>query len=344
MDKLRAIQYFAAAAERGSFGAAARALEVSTPAVTKLVASLERSLGVVLFHRTPRGLSLTADGERYYDATRSLASELRELEQRLGSTAGKLRGTLTVGMGSHLAMNCVLPKLPDFLDLHPELDVVLKPIASVQELGAEKLDVALLSGWPPNRDVVVRKLAQTRLAVCASPSYWARHGMPQGPEGLREHHCLIIRSSGGTLLDRWIFEKGGERCTVDVRSRLFSDDRLWLAAAACAGAGVIRIADLNLGRYLSSGALVPALTDWECLEAPIIFAAYARKQRQSRLVRAFVEFLTELFGELERARAGSRRPLVPRPEWFGRTLGRQSIYVERRERRLNLSSRYSPSQ
>lgn len=333
MDKLRAMQYFAAAAERGSFGAAARALDVSSPAITKLVASLERSLGVVLFHRTARGLSLTADGERYYDAAQGIISELHELEQRIGSASGSLRGTLTIGSGSHLATNCVLPQLTNFLARHPELEVVLKPIASVQDLAAQKLDVALLSGWPPERDVVVRKLAQTRLVVCASPEYWARHGIPETPDALREHHCLIVRSSGGTLLDRWLFEKGGERRTVDVRSRLFSDDRLWLAEAACAGAGVIRIADLNLGRYLSSGALRPALTDWECLEAPIIFAAYARRQRQSRLLRAFLDFLAELFADLERKRAGVPRPVVPKPEWFGRTLGRQSVYQERRQRR-----------
>ncbi len=334
MDKLRGMQYFAAAAESGSFASAARTLEVSTPAITKLVASLERSLGVVLFHRTPRGLSLTADGERYYEAAQSLLGQLRDLEQRLGSDGGRLRGTLTVGIGSHLATNCVLPQLPDFLARHPELEVVLKPIASVQELAAQKLDVAVLSGWPPDRDVVARRLAQTRLVVCASPDYWARNGTPTTPEALREHHCLIIRSSGGTLLDRWIFERGGERRTVDVRSRLFSDDRLWLAEAACAGAGVIRVADLNLGRYLAAGALVPALTDWECLEAPIIFAAYPRRQRQSRLVRTFVDFLAELFAALERKRAGSPRPGVPRPAWFGRTLGRQSVYAERRQRRM----------
>ena len=133
----------------------------------------------------------------------------------------------------------------------------------------------------------MRPLGQTRLVVCASPEYWAREGIPQEPEALRDHHCLIGRSSGGTLLDRWIFEKNGERRTIDVRTRVFSDDRIWLDAAACAGAGVVRLTDVSLIRYLSSALLVPVLTDWECLEAPTIFAAYPPAQRRSRLVRVF---------------------------------------------------------
>jgi hypothetical protein len=120
---------------------------------------------------------------------------------------------------------------------------------------------------------------------------------------------------------------------VDVKGRLLSDDRPWLDEAACAGAGVIRLTDLTLSRPLSSGWLVPVLTDWEALEAPTIFAAYRRSQRQSKLVRVFLNFLIEVFAELENERslaspAGIAR--VPKPEWFGRARGRQSDYVARR--------------
>src|SRR5688572_24987345 len=98
MDKLRAIQYFNRAVEDGSFTAAARSLDVSTPAVTQLIAALEREVGILLFHRTNRGLSLTADGQRYYETSRKIAADLHDLEQRLAPRAVKPRGTLTVGM------------------------------------------------------------------------------------------------------------------------------------------------------------------------------------------------------------------------------------------------------
>jgi LysR family transcriptional regulator for bpeEF and oprC len=335
MDKLRAIQYLACAVETGSFTAAAKSLDVSTPAVAQLIRALERSLGVALLHRTTRGLSLTADGERYYETSRKITSDLRDLEQNLGPRGGKPRGTLTVGMREAVGLNCVMPRIARFLARFPDVELVNKPARTVQDIDEKKLDLAVLIGWPSERDLVVRPLAQTRYVVCASPEYWGREGRPHEPEDLRRHHCLLFRSSAEILLDRWIFEKKGERRTVDVRSRLLTDDRPWLDEAACAGAGVIRPADITVSRKLSSGLLVPVLTDWEALEAPTVYAAYRRGQRQSKLVRAFLDFLVEVFAELETERSptpASGISRVPKPAWFGRAHGRQSAYVGRGKR------------
>jgi DNA-binding transcriptional LysR family regulator len=332
MDKLRAIQYFHRAAEAGSFAAAARSFDVSTPAVTQLVGALERSLGMALFHRSSRGLTLTSEGERYYEASRKLAADLHDLEQRFAQRGGKPRGTVTVGMRQALGQNCVMPRIARFLARFPDVELVVKPVRKIQDLDSEKLDLVVLQGWPPERDLVVRPLAQTRWIVCASPEYWMREGTPHDPMELRDHHCLVYRALEGMLLDRWTFEKAGERRTVDVNARLLSDDRNWLEEAAFAGAGVVRLADLTIGRYLTSGVLVPALSDWESTEAPTIYAAYAPHQRQSKLVRAVLEFLVEVFAELEAARTPAPArgvPRVPKPEWFGRVQGRHSAYVAR---------------
>lgn len=332
MDKLRAIQYFNHAVEAGSFAAAARALDVSTPAVTQLVAALERSLGVVLLHRTTRGLSLTADGERYHETSRKVEAELLDVEQRLSPRGVKPRGTLTIGMVPGVAQSLVMPRIRGFLARFPDIEVVSKRVRTFQDIDETNVDVAVLIGWPPERDLVVRPLAQTRHVVCASPEYWMREGRPHEPQELRNHHCLVLHGMTGVQRDRWIFEKGGERRTVDVKSRLISDDRTWLDEAACAGAGVIRFADLTLIRYLSSGLLVPVLTDWEALEAPTIYAAYRRSHRNSKLVRVFVDFLVEAIAELESARTPaptSGIPRVPKPEWVGRAHGRQSAYIAR---------------
>jgi len=334
MDKLRAIQYFNRSVEDGSFAAAARSLEVSTPAVSQLVGALERSLGIALFHRTTRGLSLTADGERYYETSRKVAADLLDIEQRLGPRGQKPRGTLTVGMRHSVAQNCVMPRITRFLVRFPDIELVTKPV-TIQDIDRENVDLAVMVGWPPKRDLVVRYLAQTRHVVCASPEYWIRAGQPHDPDELRNHHCLVFRNDEGILIDRWSFAKAGERRTVDVRSRLFSDDRSWLDAASFAGAGVMRLTDLTAGRYLSSGLLAPVLTDWESAEAPTIYAVYRRSQRQSKLVRVFLDFLTEVFAELESERTPapiSGVPRVPQPEWFGRAQGRQSAYPARRRK------------
>src|SRR4051812_1892840 len=312
MDKLRAIQYMVRAAESGSFAAAAKSLDISTPAVAQLVRALERTLGVVLFHRTGRGLTLTVAGERYYEASRRMTAELANIEQSFGARTARPRGTLTVGMRAAVAQNCVMPRILRFLTRYPDVDLVTKPARTVADLDEAKLDIAVLMGWPSERDLIARPLAQARYVVCASPQYWLREGRPLEPEDLSNHHCLLFRSSSEILLDRWIFERNGERRTVDVRTRLVSDDRPWLDEAACAGAGVVRLADLTASRSFSSGLLVPVLTDWEAAEAPTIYALYRRSQRQSQLVRAFLEFLTDVFAELQSERApGGRITRVP---------------------------------
>jgi DNA-binding transcriptional LysR family regulator len=332
MDKLRAIQYFNRAVETGSFAATARSLDVSGPAVTQLIGALERFLGIRLFHRTARGLSLTADGERYYEISRRVAGDLHDIEQRLGPRGTKPRGTLTVGLRQVVAQHCVMPRIARFLARFPDVELVTRPVGMVQDIDKENLDIAVLVGWPPDRDLVIRPLAQTRYVVCASPEYWMREGTPHEPEELRRHNCLVYRGMVEVVLDRWTFEKDGERRAVDVTSRLCSDDRTWLDDAACAGAGVIRGADLMLSRYLRSGLLVPVLTDWTCLDAPMVFAAYRPSQRNSKLVRVFIEFLIDVFGELERERwpapSGSIQR-VSKPAWFGRAHGRHSAHVAR---------------
>jgi len=332
MDKLRAIQYLGRSVEAGSFTAAAKSLGVSAPAVAQLIGALERSLGVVLLHRTTRGISLTVDGARYHEATRAITADLRELEQRLGPRSAKPRGTLTVGIREAVGLNCVMPRITWFLARYPEVELVTRPARTARDIDEKGLDLAVLVGWPSEHDFVVRPLAQTRYVVCASPEYWMREGEPREPEDLRDHHCLLFRSSSEILLDRWIFEKDGQRRSVDVRSALISDDRPWLDEAACAGAGVIRLADLTVSRYLSSGLLAPKLTEWEALEAPTIYAVFRRRQRNSKLVRAFLDFLAEVFAELEgeRSRAvAASIPRVPKPAWFGRARSRQSEYVAR---------------
>jgi DNA-binding transcriptional LysR family regulator len=323
MDKLRAIEYFVRTVEAGSFGAAARSLDVSTPAVSQLVGTLERSLGIALLHRSPRGIALTADGRRYYEVLHRLTDDLRDIERQLGPGL-RPRGTLTVGMRAGVAQACVMPHIARFLARYPEVDLILKPVETLEEVDSQDLDIAVMTGWAPTRDYAVRMLGNTRSVICASPDYWRRIGEPKDPDDLRGHECLVLRSSGGTLLDRWVFERNGERRTVDVRARVLSHQSTWIQDAACAGAGVIRVADFSVQRHLANGLLVATLADWEVLESPMHFAVFRARQRRSRVVRAFLDFLVEVFGASQ-ADAATRQP--GRPEWFGRVHGRQSMHA-----------------
>lgn len=321
MDKLRAIQYFNRAVESGSFTAAARSLDVSIPAVTKLVGALERTLGTALLVRTRRGLALTSEGERYFAISRRLQSEFQALEERFGARSRLVRGTLSVGLGPALGQFCVMPRIAGFHQAFPDVELIIRSISTSKDLLGHHLDVGVLVGWPIERALVAKRLAQLRNVICASPRYWREHGMPTEPIALKHHQCMVFRSTGGKLLDQWIFERGGERSVVDVAGKLRFDDRNWLAEAACCGAGVARIGDLTSAPLLANGQLVPVLNDWECVDAPIVFAAYRPSQRDSKLVRAFLQFLEGVFADLEAERlpvpaVGAVR--TTKPAWYGR--------------------------
>ena len=289
MDKLRAIEYFNRAVEHGSFAGAARSCHVSTAAVTQLIAALERELGVALFRRSRHGLALTSEGERYHETSHAVAQALSETEQRLTSRAGNPRGTLTIAYRQQLADLYIAPQLGRFLTRYPDVELVLKPVTRVAQLQHEMIDVAVLIGWPPEGGYVVRILGQTELLICASPDYWRRAGMPRDPDDLHDHHCMVLRSTGGALLDRWLFEKNGDRRAIDVRARVFSDEGGMLVGAALGGAGVVRTSDLVLRDYLTTGQLVRAVADWTCLEAPLVYAAYNARLRRSPVVRVFMQ-------------------------------------------------------
>jgi len=334
LDKLRALEYFNRAVDLGSFAAAARACHVSTAAVTQLIGGLERELGATLFRRSPRGLVLTAEGERYHETAHAVMQALAEAEQRLAPRGATPRGTITVGFRQQLGQLYITPQLARFLARYPDIELVFKPVTSIGELEPRMIDVAVLIGWPARSDYVVRILGETQLFVCAAPEYWQRAGTPRHPEDLHMHHCMVLRSSGGTLLDQWSFAKGSEQCTIDVRARVFSDEGGMLVGAALGGAGVVRASDIVLTPHLDSGRLVRVLTDWTALEAPLVYATYPSRHRRSPVVRAFVQFLEEVFaGKAEGTSLRRAYPAIRPPEWFGKTQGRQSAYAARHKRR-----------
>jgi len=165
MDKLRALQYFIAAAEEGSFSAAARRFELSVPAVTKLVGALERELGVRLLERSTRGLALTPQGAAYREACAPLLAQLAEADR---AAAGPVRArTLVVGAPALLARALLIPALPGYRDKHPHVQIELRTVdqLTVTDAEARGFDVLIALGWPGALDLVKRPLAQSRLTL-----------------------------------------------------------------------------------------------------------------------------------------------------------------------------------
>jgi LysR family transcriptional regulator, regulator for bpeEF and oprC len=325
MDKLRALQYFIAAADEQSLSGAARRFQVSVTAVAKLVTALERDLGARLFERTAHGLTLTANGASYLEACQPALAELAEADEIVAASTARLRGTVVVGVQHVLAYHCLLPALPGFHARYPEIRIDVRDFTRVTDEQVRGVDVFLLLGWPEAGDLVHRRIGQARLFVCAAPAYWAAHGVPQRPKDLERHTCLLFRSREGTVMDLWSFKRGEEEESVTVSGWLVTSNmhRDLVVEAALAGEGVVRILKFANRGHVQAGRLVPALADWESTFVPPVTLMYRPSCRRIPRVRLFMDFVAGVFRELERGR--DRRIIASgRPTWLDRGYGQAS--------------------
>lgn len=302
MDRFRTLQYFVAAAHVRSFSGAAARCGISVPAMAKAIGQLETHLGVTLFERGPRGLTLTGDGHVYLEQCEPLLAHLEALDASMRESANRPRGVLSIGTVSILARHCLAPALPAFHRRYPDLRLDLTIIDGPADPKAESLDALVTLGWRDDPTMVRRQLAQMRYVIVGTPAYWATHPMPTRPAELAAHKVMVFRNHEGMALDVWQYERDGHRERVDVRGWIVSDDRDALLDLVLAGEGIARFTDLSLRAHLESGRLVPALVDWDTRDAPPIRLMYRPSQRRLPRVRAFADFVTELFARLEAER------------------------------------------
>jgi len=335
MDKLKALEYFVASVEEGSLAGAARRLEISVPAVQKLVGALERSLGVALLERNARGVRLTASGREYLDHCRPMLTELeelRQLERRLTGTGERPSGTLAVAAHPQLAHHVLLPALPRFHALYPEVEIDFRSVNRIGDADAMTADVLLLHGWPEvPPDYVHRKLGGARSQIMAAPDHWATHGVPQQPADLVRYNCLMMRNPAGILLDLWEFNRDGQQVQVPVRGWLSSNAREALLDLVLGGHGVGRFTEMTTLDHVQSGRLVPVLLDWEVQGGPPVNLIFKGNARQTPRLRVFIDYALQCVRDMEAlGDAMAPRASTDRPAWHRRGYGRASATVRRR--------------
>jgi DNA-binding transcriptional LysR family regulator len=329
MDKLRSLHYFTAAAEEGSFSGAARRLEVSVPAVAKLITALERDLRTALFERSPQGLALTASGQAYLEQCLPALEMLAQAEEQTRSSSARPRGPVVVGV-HHLPMSILVQALPRFHARYPDIQLDLRSVAQAaldDESGA--VDVYLSLAWSEVPDMIHRRIGGARFVVMASPGYLERRGTPRHPRDLEDHDCLLVRTPRGAVLDLWNFVRGEERASVAVKGWMIASNALRdsVVRLAALGQGVARILDLSIEPALAPGRLVRLLEDWQGADAPPITLSYWPNRRRIPRVRAFVDFAIEIFREREEQHGQDR--VGPEPRWTTYRGGRASAIMKR---------------
>ena len=283
------METFLAAADGGSFAAAAKALRLTPSAVSRSVARLEARLGVLLMQRTTRSLTLTPEGQAYRDRISALLAEVDTVEQTLGRAPAGPRGPLRINAAVPFGVHCLLPILPRFTEAYPEVIVDLSLSDAVVDLIEERADVAIRIG--PLRDTRLRakKLGHSRMVVVASPDYLARCGTPAAPDDLTSHACL--RFSFRRSVEGWPFRTGGRIVQRPVEGAFFGNSGEVVRAMAVAGGGIARLGYFHAAADLSAGRLVEVLADFSAGDGEDIHALYDGHQRLALRIRAFLDFL-----------------------------------------------------
>lgn len=256
MDSMGALPLFLAVAEDLSFTGAARRLGLSPSATGKAIARLEARLGVVLFQRTTRRVSLTAEGELLLERARLIREEWREAEARLAAAKAEPRGRLRVAVPA-IGHRLLAPHLAAFAQLYPHVELDLDQDDRLLDLAAGRVDVAIRSGRLEDSTHRSRRLGEFRFILCAAPAYLARAGTPQTPEALRGHAQVRFRYPGSERLQPWRLAGGLEAGSP--RPAFAGTSMEGVLAATLAGLGIAQLPDFLAADALGAGKLVRVL-------------------------------------------------------------------------------------
>ena len=292
---LSGVGVMAAVSETGSFARAAEALGLTPSGVSRAVARLESRVGVRLFDRGPRAVTLTEEGRRFHAQVTPLLAGIEEAATEVAGAASEASGRLRVNVDPWFARVVLTPRLPRFLARHPRLSLELAVSNHREEMMAGT-DVAVRFGPAEGSSLIVRKLLETRVVTVAAPAYLAGRGTPRTPQDLRDHEAILFRDPQTGRPFGWAFVRGAESVEAQVTGRFTTDDPSAAIAACVAGQGLFQSLELGLEDWLASGALVPVLADWSDERYPL-HAYHPSRHLPPAKVRAFLDFVQQIAGE-----------------------------------------------
>ncbi|MEM5298382.1 LysR family transcriptional regulator [Burkholderia sp. JPY481] len=294
IDRITAMRTFIRIVDTNSFTRAAESLNIPRATATTIVQNLEALLGTALLVRTTRRLSITPEGAAYYERCAQILADIDEMEASIRNSTDNLTGRLRIEMPSAVASAIVLPSLDEFHALYPNLDLAIGVSNRTVDMVSEAIDCSIQLGELPDSNLVARQLGTLDQVTCASPAYLARHGTPVDLDELRAHvavNCVSPHSGRECDFD---FEVDGEARKVKLNGFVQVSDEQAYLTCGLQGLGMIQPARIAAQPYLDSGLLHEVLPQWKPVPMPVS-VAYVKNRRVSPRVRAFVDWLAELF-------------------------------------------------
>ncbi|MFW2456603.1 LysR family transcriptional regulator [Methyloversatilis discipulorum] len=297
MDQIEAMRIYSRVAELGSFTATAENLGLLKSTVSNAVQQLESALGTRLFHRTTRKVQLTQDGQAYYERCRDLIADFDELNA-LFAAGGQadLRGRLRVDLPLAFARDLVIPRLPEFLARHPQLEIEVSSTDRRVDLVREGFDCVLRVGAVGDHSLIAVPLGRFEQFNCASRAYLEQHGTPRTLADLSMHRLVHYAQTLGTRPSgfEYVSPDSGEVLTVPMQGVITVNNSDAYREACRAGLGIIQAP--RVGRYLNDDTLVEILPDYRAPSLPISLV-YANRRHLPLRVKAFIEWMKAVMSE-----------------------------------------------
>ncbi len=295
MDRFKELTTFVEVAQRGSLSAAAREEGITPAMVGRRIDQLEERLGVKLFKRSTRKVTLTPEGGTFFENCHRVLEELREAEDALTLGAKSAAGRLIVTAPTAFGRKHIAPHLPAFVAEHPNLTITVHLSERLVDLKNERFDLAIRIAEMKSGDLIAVKLARNHRVVCGAPSYLKRAGRPRALADLARHNCLVTSTEDGTA-DTWHFQEKGRPIAVKVSGNLQCNDGEVLTRWAIAGEGLANRSAWEVSEEVKRGRLLTVLDDF-ALAGHNIYAVYPERRLLPAKVRFFIEFLKKSFGD-----------------------------------------------
>ncbi len=292
MNETRAITIFVRAATLGSLRKAAVDQGISPQAASHAVMQLEKELGVRLFHRTTRKLSMTEEGQRLFESVKPALAILAGALDEARRSKEEISGPLRVSAPRAFGCSVLWPYFTEFADLYQNVQLDVQLDDRFTDLVTERSDVGFRGGSPPSGGMIARRLVPIQLIVCASQRYIDRYGAPRSIDELDTHRCTGYRRANTGKLAPWEFQMGNEIVYRDVAAAISTNDTETETLAVLSGLGIGQLGSFSATAHIRSGRLVPLLVQ-HVTQREAIYIYYGHRTEQPLRVRTFIDFMVE---------------------------------------------------
>lgn len=286
------INIFMKVVELGSFTKAADSLHLHRPAVSKAISQLEANLGIKLIHRTTRKLSVTSEGEDFYQRSKHVLAEMNDMMANFSPSLPP-HGRLKIDAPLALAHSLLIPGLVEFQTLYPDIEIILVSSDKKSDLITEGVDCVIRLGVLEDSSFISKSLGEVRMVTCASPSYLARHGRPESLDDFAKHHAVNFFSENSREVMDWKFIDNGKIVSLQPKSSMLVDNSDILLSCGLAGLGMIQATCHALTPYIEAGKLEKVLTKYPSVSKPVS-VMYPDRRYLPPKVRVFIEWFSNV--------------------------------------------------